>query len=272
MGRLAVALVLLLLMESGVRAEPLGARRARTREAQTSKQSVQRRRMRERAARPRSLVVLPAPPPTRLAPPRLLQETTEQSPPSSTRRERRLFGIAPRASRLWVDSMAGVSRLVARRLDFERGVSQVETLAPWFRVQLGLRADCLTVGAFLGYALLSDASLSTSGISIGLRVPFARFEPSLRVAGGYAWEGRPAGRERADIRGFTVGAELGAALYVHRHVSVELHGMVSLVAVAAQRLDVNLGDPTSRSEARRKLERSSLARLSALGLSVAFHQ
>jgi hypothetical protein len=267
-----LGVALLLSMQAGA---ALGREIQRSqRSAPRSGQASARGRRVPRAPAQSSLVILPALPDTQLTPPRAL--TAPSSPPDQevdflTRRERRLRRIAPRQSLVYLDASVGAAYLRARRLDFDRGIVQTNELAMGFRASAGLRVEFLTLGVFLTHARFVDAPLSTGGIEVGLRVPLGRFEPSLRTMFGYAWEGGPAERNRAEIGGFTLGGTLGLALFLQRHLSVELAFDTAIIAVAARALDLSAVDQEHVDEARRKLERTSLARLNTLRLALGGH-
>jgi hypothetical protein len=228
------------------------------------------------AARPsrRRTVVLPEPPATRLTPPALLTAPSTPRAPEVdflTRRQRRLGRIAPRSSLFWIDASGGAAYLRARRLNFDHGIVQSNTLASAFRLGAGLRVEFITLGGFVTHARFRDAPLSTSGIEFGLRVPLGRIEPSLRALFGYAWEGGPGRRSQAEIRGFALGGSLGLAWFLQRHLSMELGFDASIIAIAAHSLELEAVDQATVDEARRKLERTSLARLSTLRLGFSGH-
>jgi hypothetical protein len=230
-------------------------------------------RSRARASPP-LILVLPEPPATQLTPPPLL--TVSSAPRAQevdmlTRRQRRLRRIAPRTSLFWMDVSGGAAYLRARRLNFDYGIVQSNTLASAFRLGAGLRVEFITLGGFLTHARFRDAPLSTSGIEFGLRVPLGRIEPSLKALFGYAWEGGPAGRKHAEIRGFALGGSLGLAWFLQRHLSIELGFDASIIAIAAHSLELDAVDQATVDEARRKLERTSLARLSTLRLGFSGH-
>ena len=219
------------------------------------------------------IVILAEPPPTQLTPPPLL--TTTSAPPDrdddlTTRRERRLRDIEPRKRLFWIDASTGAAYLRARRLNIEHGIVQSNTLATAFRVGAGLRVEFFTLGVFLTHARFSDAPLSTGGMELGLRVPLGRIEPFLRALVGYAWEGATKPNQ-AEISGFALGGSLGLACFLQRHLSMELSFDGSIIAVAAHSIDLSDADQEAVDEARRKLERTSLARLSALRLGLTGH-
>ena len=267
------AIWLLACLAMAAQAGPALARDGRSSERsrpRTAQASPHTRPAREEPA----LLVLPALPDTQLTPPRVLTEPSvapDEEVNFLSRRERRLQRIAPRESLIWVDASMGAAYLRAQRLDFNRGVVLSSELTMGYRLGAGLRVEFLTLGAVVTHARFSDAPLSTGGIEVGLRVPLGRFEPSLRTMFGYAWEGGPAGRNQAEIRGFALGGTLGVALFLQRHLSMEVALDTAIIAIGARSLDLSAVDQEHVDEARRKLERTSLARLNTLRLALGGH-